>query len=152
MHTKLRLVACALAVVLGGCGSGGGAGASGTGAAASPSRSANLITADELTNESGSNAYDAIDHLRPAMLTMRPSSAGGSGGGGGGGRSRSGGGGGGSATGPNVYLDTKRLGDTSALKNISVNTIREIHYYNASDAEQRFGPDNPAGVIQLVSR
>ena len=157
MNTKWTVAGLGLGLALLGCASGGGSAASGApsaggGAAQNQApRVPNLITAEELANEAGGNAYDAIDHLRHTMLTARPTGAGGAGGGGGG-RSRGGGGGGASSTGPNVYLDGKRLGDTSTLRNVAVNTLKEIRFYNASDANERFGPGNPAGVIALTSK
>jgi hypothetical protein len=150
MHTKSKLAGLGLALAIAGCASGGGTSSSagsGGGSPAQVSRSPNVITADELAGEAASNAYDTIDHLRPSMLTARPSGASGGGGGGRGGRT-----GGGSTSGPNVYLDTKRLGDVTTLKGVAVNTLKEIRFYNSSDAEQRFGPGNPSGVIALISR
>jgi hypothetical protein len=42
-------------------------------------------------------------------------------------------------------------GDTNSLKNMNVNGIREIHFYNGPDAGSRFGLDNVSGAIEIIS-
>jgi hypothetical protein len=135
----IALIAGLTACASGGAGAGG---ASGQGSTKNP----NLITVDELAGSSASNAYDAIQMLRPQMLVAQavPSS-----GGGGGGRGRTASSGSASIS---VYRDDTKMGDVTALKSIAVGGIKQIRFYRPEDAESKFGLESSAGVIQLVTR
>ncbi|HEX3533877.1 MAG TPA: hypothetical protein VHT23_06625 [Gemmatimonadaceae bacterium] len=99
------------------------------------SRDPNVITSDELVASQATNAFDAIRRLRPNFLTSRGVTT-----------LR------GADTGyPRVYLDRVLFGDLNSLKNLSVNGIREIHYYNGPEASGRFGLDNVSGAIEVIS-
>jgi hypothetical protein len=99
------------------------------------SRDSNVITSEELVASQATNAFDAVRRLRPNFLISR-------------GRTTING----SDTGyPRVYLDRVLFGDINSLKNLSVNGIREIHYYNGSEASGRFGLDNVSGAIEVIS-
>ena len=104
-------------------------------ATARSSRDPNVITSEELVPLQASNAYDAVRRLRPNFLTSRGLTT-----------LR------GTDTGyPKVYLDRVLFGDINSLKNLSVNGIREIHYYNGPEAAGRFGLDNVSGAIEVIS-
>ncbi len=128
MRVPTLILCLALAA---GCSAGGAPGA------ASPApRNPDVITAQELASVPYSNAYDAIQRLRPQMLQPR----------------------GGSATssltqeatyGVKVYLDGVPVGGLDDLKDIPLSGIKEIRYLNATDATQRFGTGNPGGAIMI---
>ena len=108
------------------------------GAGSDPERvtpSLTLITADELSRVQAVNVYEAVEKLRPEMLrgrgrtTFRTNV---------------------SAT-PVVYLDDHRLGEIDEMKQLPLSGIVLIRYINASEAHVRFGPNNTAGVIQIVT-
>ena len=131
----MRLSALVLSLALAaGCASGGASGASGP-----PPRNPDVITEQELATAPYSNAYDAIQRLRPQMLQP------------------SGGSGSSSITqqasyGVKVYLDNVPVGWISDLKDIPLSGIKEIRYLDATDATQRFGTGNPGGAILIRTR
>jgi hypothetical protein len=94
-----------------------------------------LITADELSRVQAVNVYEAVEKLRPEMLrgrgrtTFRTNV---------------------SPT-PVVYLDDHRFGEIEEMKQLPLSGVLLIRYINASDAHVRFGPNNTAGVIQIVT-
>jgi hypothetical protein len=51
-----------------------------------------------------------------------------------------------------VYLDNVRLGTVDALANIDSDEIESIHYYDARQAQVRYGSGNMSGVIAVTSR
>jgi hypothetical protein len=53
---------------------------------------------------------------------------------------------------PNVYLDGIKYGELSSLREIQSTQIGEVRFYQASEAERKFGPGNPAGVIAITTR
>ena len=121
----LLLCACATA------GSGGGT--------ASGVRDRNVITQQELATENSTTVYEAIQHLRPEMLRLRPADQTSS-------LTQS------SGYTLNVYQDDNKIGDISVLHGMPLGLIREIRYLSPSQAMQRFGSGNPGGVIQLITR
>jgi TonB-dependent Receptor Plug Domain len=111
-----------------------------TGAAPASSGSAprnpDVITQQELTDAPYSNAYDAIQRLRPQMLMQR------------------------AGTGSSsitqqagyairVYLDNIPAGGVADLKQIALAGIRDIRYLGPTDATQRFGTGNAGGAILI---
>lgn len=104
---------------------------------ARPTRSADLIVADELATSAARNVYDAISQLRPQWLSAA--------------RLRS----------PVefeaageagiliVYVDGVRYGPIEALRQLSLRGVTECRYYNARDATLRFGTGHPAGAIDV---
>jgi hypothetical protein len=98
-------------------------------------RNASVITRDEIAASHAYNAYDAINLLRPNFLQnhgqMTIS---------------------GSDTGfPKVYLNHQLYGDLESLRTFQVNGIREIHYYNGTEASSRFGLGNASGAIEIIT-
>jgi hypothetical protein len=51
-----------------------------------------------------------------------------------------------------VYLDNVSLGDTATLRQIAINTIVYIRYYDGISATARWGLDHGAGVIFVSTR
>lgn len=133
---RLRAAASIVAVVVTtACASGGTSGGAGK-----PRYSQNVITADELATVDVSDAYQAIQRLRPQFLTNSrgPTQLG----------SRSGT----TDSGIQVYLNEQRLGDLSSLSQIPKNDIQEIRFLSASEASSRFGTGNTFGAIVVTRK
>jgi hypothetical protein len=101
---------------------------------------ANLITQAEIEFANVSNAYEAIQRLRPQMLRKRAGS------------------GTGSAGDANeggyikVYVDNAPLGGIDLLTTVDAAKIKEVRFLNAIDATQRWGTGNPEGAILIITR
>ena len=94
---------------------------------------ANVITEQEIAAAQTSNAYEAIQRLRPNFLHSRgPTTLNAS-----------------TPTYPNVYVDGLRFGDITSLYNIPAMQVREIRYYTAGEGANKFGMDNTNGVIEI---
>lgn len=120
-----------LAVVLGavlavGCAS--------TGAADGGSRDRSLITRGEIEDTSYRTALDLIRAERPHWLRVRGSPT--------------------MGTQPElvVYVDGVRHGGFDALSSIQTVDIDRIRYYNAREAQARFGAGHAQGAIQVTTR
>ncbi len=97
-------------------------------------RSANVITDEELAAVPEGDLYTAIQRLRPNFLMSRGSTSINM------------------PTGVQVFIDNNsRLGDVSALRQIQVSDVKEVQFFPASEATQRFGTGVPNGAI-LVTR
>jgi len=122
---RTRFLSLLAVVILGGaCASSGQLGQS------RPRLSRNLITADELSELSVSNAYEAVRRLRPAWLRAR-------------GRSGL----------PVVYRNNNRWGDDPrSLEDIRIDVISEMRFLSASDATTRYGSGFTGGVILVATR
>ncbi|HWP38666.1 MAG TPA: hypothetical protein VNL18_14055 [Gemmatimonadales bacterium] len=102
--------------------------AGGASATAAPRRNSPVITAEEIAAASGSSAYDVVRQLRPAWLVTR----------------------GGNAE-PVAYVDGTRYGSLEDLRNVAVDTIREIRWMDSRDATTRYGTGHQAGVIEVMT-
>ena len=133
MHLSRRVLATVM-TVLAACASGGGG-------ASAAKQNPNLISTEEIVASSASNAYEVIQRLRPSFLRTRGAVHGTPG-----------------ATNAMemvdlvVYLNENRLGGSDQLRQISTNDIREIRYFNSSEATTKWGTGHSAGAIQIVSR
>ncbi len=97
-------------------------------------RSANVISEDELATVTGGDLYTAIQRLRPNFLLSHGMTSINL------------------PTGVQVFIDNNsHLGDVSALRQINVSDVKEVQYFPASEATQRFGTGVPNGAI-LVTR
>ena len=115
----------ALAAVIG-CAS-AGSGSSGS------RRDSNLITAEDIAGIPATNAYEAVERLRPLFLRSRGKT---------------------SINTPNtqyptVYVDGVRYGDIYSLRNILAPHVHDIRFYNGAESGARFGLQNTAGVIEV---
>lgn len=91
-----------------------------------------VLTPSDLTTFS--NAYQAIQTLRPAWLRTRAA-------------------GGFQAEGQVwVYRDGMRAGGVDRLRNINTVEIQELRYYDGISASQRWGLGHENGVIHVTSR
>jgi hypothetical protein len=94
------------------------------------------IDAGEIEGRGLSNAYDAVQLLRPEWLNERgvhvigevPEET------------------------TEVYLDDVRLGGTSSLREVGVHIIRSMHYFDAAAATLRWGSGHSHGVILIIAR
>jgi len=115
----------ALAAVIGCASAGSGS--------SSSRREPNLITADDIAGIPVTNAYEAIERLRPLFLRSRGKT---------------------SINTPNtqyatVYVDGVRYGDLNSLRNILAPHVLDIRFYNGAESGARFGLQNTAGVIEV---
>ena len=95
----------------------------------------NVLTLQELSESSAPNAYEIVRQLRPYWLRPRgPVSA----------RNPS----------PEipVYLDDVRIGAIRELERIPRTTIKEMRYYTASDATNRWGTGHARGAIAVRTK
>ena len=99
------------------------------------SRNAMVITREEIAASHMYNAYDVVSTLRPGFLhshgptTLTQGDTGL----------------------PKVYLNHMLYGDIESLKTMEVSGIQEIHYYNGTEASNRFGLGNVAGAIEVIT-
>jgi hypothetical protein len=98
-------------------------------------RDPKVITKEEILASHATNAYDAVSMLRPNFLQFHGQTTIT-----------------GSDTGyPRVYLDHILFGDLTSLKSLDAFGVLEIHYYNGTEAQSRFGLGNVAGAIEVIS-
>lgn len=101
-----------------------------------PRRSQDILTLEEI-QETGAqhfNAYDLIRNRRPAWLRTRGTN---------------------SLMAPDpimVYIDGTRLGGPETLQGIPAMDIEEIRFYDAAEAQARFGLGNTNGAIAVETR
>jgi hypothetical protein len=96
----------------------------------------NVITAEQIAETSATDAYEAVQRLRPEFLRGRgPTSV----------RDPN-------PTLPVVFLDNTRLGGLQQLRNIPVQIIETIEYLSASDATTRWGTGYTGGAIEVRTR
>jgi len=100
-----------------------------------PTHNTNVITREELSTLNVTNAYDAIQRLRPQFFRSHGSTSMSSA----------------DAGLPTVYLNHQRYGDISMLQQIGIAGIREIHYYTPADATNRFSVGSPSGAIEVIT-
>jgi hypothetical protein len=142
------LAAAAIALGAAGCASSSQPPAA-AGAGLKPS--ATLITADEIAKTNVLTGYDAVQKLRPAMLSQKQiASAHGQGGV--------------AADAPPikgtdvesgqvvVYMDGTRLGGVEQLRGITASSIATVRYYSASEAQLKWGSNHPGGAIEVISK
>ena len=98
---------------------------------------ARRITEAEIAFEKGiSNAYDAIQRLRPDMLRKRMGARTGEG----------------ASADIEIYVDGRHVGALETLRSIPAEQIKEILYLNSSDATLRFGTGHTEGAILITSK
>ena len=96
-----------------------------------------VITEAEIAYERGiTNAYEAVQRLRPAMLRKRMGAR--------------------TPEGPSadieIYFDGRHVGPLESLSSIPVEQIREIRYLASTDATLRFGTGHTEGAIIVTSK
>lgn len=121
-----RCLSPALVLVFGACAV---AGRSGGGA-----QSRNLLTADEMRASGFTDAYRAVEALRPQWLRLRGATT---------------------VTGREsvkVYIDDLLLGGPEQLQQIPTASISHIRYLDGTEASQRWGLNHGQGAIVVMTR
>ncbi len=96
-----------------------------------------VITEAEIAYEKDiSNAYEAIQRLRPAMLRKRM-----------GARTPDG-----ASADIEIWVDGRHVGQLESLNSIQAEQIKEIRFLSASDATLRFGTGHTEGAIVITSK
>ncbi len=94
------------------------------------------IRADELRRTSAGDLLSAIRMLRSGFLSTRGRTS----------IQRS------EETEPAVYVDDRPFGDLSMLRDIPLNTVIEVRYLSATQAQERWGSDgHSAGGILVIT-
>ncbi|KPJ84342.1 MAG: hypothetical protein AMS18_16875 [Gemmatimonas sp. SG8_17] len=109
--------------------------AAGTQGSAERTRSSRApITVEELASHQRlSNAYEAVQNLRPRWLRARgPASFSG-------------------AAPVIVYMDNVRAGGVDFLLGIPLDRVSEIRFFDAADATTRWGTGVAGGVIEVIT-
>lgn len=103
------------------------------GGATTGQRSANrnLLDYGDIQGSRHTTALELIQELRPHWLEVRRA---------------------GSGLAKRVYLGDLSIGGVETLRQISLETVETLHYYDGPAAAQRWGPDHSAGVIQVRTR
>lgn len=96
----------------------------------------NLITADEIAKSNATNAYEAVERLRPAFLRTRGSQS----------LQNQ------EPPTPMIYIDGMRYGPLQTLSSIPAIGIVSIQYLSAIEATQRFGFGNEGGAIMITTK
>jgi hypothetical protein len=98
-------------------------------------RSSETLSELELRESSARSALEAVQQRRPQWLRSRGAS---------------------SVQGAQpevvVYLGEMRLGSVQSLTQFAVSSIKELRYYNATDATSRWGTGHSAGAIVVTLR
>jgi hypothetical protein len=113
-------------------------------AEAQKGRRSNVITAEEITHSSASNAYDLIKTLRPQWFRARGISTGMP--------DPSGGGVSDPGGGIIVYVDGARVGGVDELENYGAERIQELRYLSATDATTKYGTGHTQGAIEVTTK
>lgn len=100
-----------------------------------PRENPDIITRAEISRTHSLTAYDAVRLLRPTFLRSRGQTS----------LMRQ------STDEPVVYLDDRRMGGLTALRDIPVQLIFQIRYLSSSEAQLKWGSGHPGGVVQVVS-
>ena len=134
MRGMFRIALVALAITA--CASSPKADEAATQRPSRPTRRSNvLITREELASSSARDAFQAVQVLRPDWLRGRGAVTIQ-----------------GSAPDLLVYLDGQRIGGRNTLAQFPVIGIKEMRFYGATDATQRWGTGHAGGVIEVVTR
>ena len=96
-------------------------------------RDRNIVTWEEIAAAHVTNAYEAIERLRPLWLRSHgPTSINTPG-----------------TQFATVYVDGQRYGELTTLHNLNSEQIAVIHYYSGAEGSTRFGLSNVGGVIEV---
>ncbi len=136
-------------------------------------RDRRLITTEEIEQAQETNAFEVVQKLRPEFLrriSQRQTLGAGATAGGAGGRTSGAGTGAtggqgnpayGEDHGPGysqpdpqptagVFVDGTEVGGIEELRQLQSNTVEEIRYLSGTDAQTKYGPRFPAGVIEVT--
>jgi hypothetical protein len=99
------------------------------------SRNRNVLTVEEMRESHHTNVYEAVAALRANWIRQQGQI---------------------SFQSPTagqvlVFQDGMRVGDVSYLRQVSVNTVQRLQYFNATEAAARFGLQTDAGPAILIT-
>ena len=127
------VVVVATSLLLAGCSSATTTNGSSAGGTSNRTSEIQLSQAD-LTRANADNVYDAVAKLRPAWLNSRgPTSVTDM-----------------TPTEVDVYMDGNFMGKADYLKQLRLNNIVSVKYWDAGRASARFGMGHTRGVIEVV--
>ena len=120
---SILMVAAGVACASAGTGTGG-------------SHNSDIITAEQIAATHESNAYDAINQIKPLWLKTRGQTSVNTG------------------TSPyaSVFVDNQYFGDLGSLRQIIAPQIKEVRYLNGPNAVTRYGMQYGSGVIEVSTR
>lgn len=134
-RTSLVPAAATAAFLVMGC-------ATGSGSTTASSRG-NTVTYEELAGTNAATVYEALERLRPDWMSSRgPISMTDPGGNNMDPRTAR----------PNVYMNGMRMGDLDSLRDVYVQDVASLRFWEAGEASARFGMGNPRGVIEIIPR
>ncbi len=101
-----------------------------------PSSDSDVLTAEELSNVTGSTVYDAVRQLRPVwIMRSRPNPV-----------LR------GNQTNLIIYVDGTRYGaGIDGLRLITIRSAASVRYFSPANAKGRFGPGHLLGAIEVIT-
>jgi hypothetical protein len=101
-----------------------------------PSSDSDVLTAEELSNVTGSTVYDAVRQLRPVwIMRSRPTAV----------LQRNQGG-------LIIYVDGTRYGaGIDGLRTVTLRSVASVRYFSPGAAEGRFGPGHLLGAIEVIT-
>jgi len=100
------------------------------------SHDSSILTADEVAATHESNAYDAINQVRPLWLKTRGQTSINTG----------------SSPYATVFVDGQYFGDLGSLRQLITAQIKQIRYFNGPNAVTRFGMQYGSGAIEVTTR
>lgn len=100
-----------------------------------PRPDSQVITADEIRSSELPTAFDVVQKLRPQFLNDRGRNT----------VANS------SSAYPRVYLNGILYGEIGSLREILASQVTEIRYYNAGQAQGKFGSGNLSGALAVVT-
>jgi hypothetical protein len=106
----------------------------GTGTGAS--HNSDIITAEQIAVTHESNAYDAINQIKPLWLKTRGQTSVNTG----------------SSPYASVFVDGQYFGDLASLRQIIAPQIKQVRYLNGPNAVTRYGMQYGSGVIEVTTR
>lgn len=106
------------------------------GAGTGSSHSSDVITAEQIATTHESNAYDAINQIKPLWLKSRGQTSVNTG----------------SSPYASVFVDGQYFGDLASLRQIIAPQIKEVRYLNGPNAVTRYGMQYGSGVIEVSTR
>jgi hypothetical protein len=97
-------------------------------------RRSDVLTTEDLIDTQATNVYDALRRLRPYWIRPR-------------GEPRMG-----YSAVVMVYVDRRRVGDVTVLRDMQPADVQEVRFYSASEATTLFGTGNEGGVVLVTLR
>lgn len=126
---SLVIVALATTCMVAGCSSATTQGRSARG-------NSTQLTQSELVASNADNLYDAVSKLRPEWLSSRgPASVTNS-----------------TPTSVDIYMNGTMLGKAEYLRDVRIQDVTDVRYWDAGQASARFGMGHPRGVIEITRK